>query len=174
MIYTFRFISNEEESFIMDVNINHNQTFKELHTVIQETLRYDESQMTSFFKSNQDWEKLEEITLVDMGSDMPSKSMDKTYIEDIFGKTGENILYVFDFFSERLFFGSVVRMIDAEPPIKLPTISKLEGKIPEQIVATSANDDDLLSSFDDMLKDADIGEEENDLPDDFLDDMNNF
>ena len=52
MIYTFRFISNEEENFVLDVNINHDQTFEDLHLAIQKTLEYDSSQMASFFTSN--------------------------------------------------------------------------------------------------------------------------
>ena len=37
MIFTFRFISDEEDSFLLDININHDQTFEELHNKIQET-----------------------------------------------------------------------------------------------------------------------------------------
>ena len=132
MIYTFRFISDEEESFALDVNINHNQTFEQLHRVIQKTLNYDSNQLASFFTSNEHWEKLHEITLVDMGGDPLVKTMSETHIEDFFSKKDQRLLYVFDYFNERLFFASIVRIIDAESPVELPSVSKLEGKFPPQ------------------------------------------
>ena len=156
MIFTFRFISDEEDSFVLDVNINHDQTFLQLHQAIQKALDYDSQQMASFFNSNDDWEKLDEITTMDMGSDTPVKIMSETKVEDFYSEKNQRILYVFDFFAERLLFGSVTRTIDAEPPIELPSVSRIEGKIPEQLSSVdNFNDDDLLASFDfsDELKD---------------------
>lgn len=132
MIFTFRFISDEEENFVLDVNINHNQTFEQLHIAIQDTLKFDASQLASFFTSNEEWEKLHEITLVDMGGDSLVKTMSETTIENFFSKKDQRILYIFDYFNERLFFGSLIRTIDAESPIELPSVSKLEGIIPLQ------------------------------------------
>lgn len=147
MIFTFRFISDEEDSFVLDVNINHDQNFLQLHQTIQKALNYDTQQMASFFKSNAEWEKLDEITTVDMGADSPVKIMADTKIADLFDNKNQHILYVYDIFNERLFFGSIIRTIDAEPPINLPSISRLEGKIPEQLSIQQNIDDDLLTSF---------------------------
>lgn len=158
MIFTFRFISDEEDSFVLDVNINHDQTFQQMHQAIQKALNYDAQQMASFFKSNDEWEKLDEITTMDMGSDTPVKIMSETKIESFFTEKNQRILYVFDFLAERLFFGSVTRTIDAEPPIELPSISRIEGNIPEQLSLNTNLDDDLLASFE--------------LPDDLDDDFN--
>jgi len=151
MIFTFRFISDEEDSFVIDVNINHNQTFEQLHNSIQETLKYDSSQLASFFITNDDWEKLQEIALVDMGNDTDVKIMADTKIEDFFTEKNQRILYIFDYFNERLFFGSVVRTIDAESPIQLPSVSKLEGTIPPQTkeISTNLNDDFDIDDFKD-------------------------
>jgi len=133
MIYTFRFITDEEESFVLDVNINHDQTFEQLHRVIQKTLKYDSNQLASFFTSNEYWEKLHEVTLVDMGGDSLVKIMSATKIEEFFSKKDQRLLYVFDYFNERLFFGSLIRIINAESPVELPSVSKFEGRIPPQI-----------------------------------------
>ncbi len=134
MILTFRFISDEEESFVLDLNINHDQSFLQMHQKIQETLGYDASQMSSFFISNQNWEKLNEITLIDMGYNDQVQVMSDTLIGDYFSATKQNLLYVFDLFAERLLFASVTRVIDAEPPIELPSVSKFEGNVPPQNV----------------------------------------
>lgn len=172
MIYTFRFISDEEESFMIDVNINHNQTFEQLHKFIQKTLKYDSSQLASFFTSNEQWEKIDEISFMDMGNDSDVRIMQETYIGDLFNDKNERILYVFDYLSERLFFGSVIRTIDAKSPIELPSVSKLNGDIPPQfkeIVDQEIND----TGFDDF--DDDEGFDFDELPDDLDNfDPNNY
>lgn len=149
MIYTFRFISDEEESFILDVNINHDQTFEELHNKIQETLDFDPSLMASFFTSNDQWEKLQEVTQLAMGDDTDVMMMSETTIGELFSERNQRILYIFDYFAERLFFGSLIRHIDAPSPISLPSVSKIEGKAPEQIAAKNALDEEVLADFDD-------------------------
>ncbi|MBI9066136.1 MAG: hypothetical protein JEZ09_02510 [Salinivirgaceae bacterium] len=170
MIYTFRFISDEQDSFVLDVNINHDQTFEQMQDTIQEALDYDPSHMASFFVSNNEWEKLEEITIMDMGADIPVKNMSETLIQDCFFEKNQRILYVFDFFAERIFFGSVIRMIDAEPPIDLPTVSLLQGKIPAQLIANQNLDVDFLNSIDY----SDELDSEGDDMMDYIDDMESF
>jgi hypothetical protein len=168
MIYTFRFISDEEESFIMDVNINHDQTFLQLHQIIQERLGFDPGQLTSFFASNESWEKLEEITLLDMGTEQ-AHIMENTPIEMFYHEKNERLLYVFDYLAERLLFGSIVRLIDAESPIPLPTVSKLEGITPEQTLHCDFEDDEFLMS--DHDEDSEAFGYEDELPED-LEDFN--
>lgn len=165
MIFTFRFISNEEESFIIDININHDQTFEQLHNTIQKTLGYDTKQLASFFTSNNSWEKIHEITFVDMGNNESVRTMSKTNIDSFITEKDQRILYIFDYFNERLFFGSIVRTIDADSPIELPSISKFEGTIPPQFKKDDIADD-MIYDLDDLNEDEDdISFEE--LPDDF-------
>ncbi len=160
MIFTFRFISDEEDSFVLDVNINDDQTFEELHNKIQETLDYDPSQMASFFTSNDEWEKLIEVAQMDLGDEDEACSMSKTTIGELFTEKKQNILYIFDFFAERLLFGSVSRVIDMESPIPLPSVSRFEGKVPEQQQAMHEEDMGDL----DFLEEDDFGDS-----DDFMD-----
>lgn len=170
MIITFRFISDESDDFVLDVNINSDQTFEELHIAIQNALNYDSSQMASFFNSNTDWEKLDEITLLDMGNDQPVKIMKDTIIEEFYQEKNERILYVFDFFAERLLFGSVTRTINQESPIPLPSISKYEGKAPEQLSLANGNDESFL---DDLLGEDFSESEITKEPFDKIDDLDN-
>jgi hypothetical protein len=147
MIYTFRFISDEEESFIMDVNINHDQTFLQLHQIIQERLGFDPGQLTSFFASNESWEKLEEITLLDMGTEQ-AHIMENTPIEMFYHEKNERLLYVFDYLAERLLFGSIT---------------------PEQTLHCDFEDDEFLMS--DHDEDSEAFGYEDELPED-LEDFN--
>ncbi len=168
MILTFRFISDEEDDFVIDVNINHDQTFEELHIAIQEALNYDSNQLASFFKSNDEWEKHEEVTLIDMGGDQGVSIMSDTKIEELFFEKNERLLYVFDFFAERLFFGSVSRTIDQESPIKLPSVSKLDGTIPLQVKIDIVDDGSLI----DDLYTEDFDEPE--FPDENIDNLDDI
>lgn len=166
MIYTFRFISDEQENFILDVNINHDQTFEQLHDTIQEKLDFDPSQLASFFISNENWEKLHEITLLDMGTEGSTTMLDSK-IGDYFTGKNQHLLYVFDYFSERLLFGSITRTIDAESPIELPSVSKLEGTIPPQSLHCDFNDNDFLT--DETEQSFENGGYEDELPEDLED-----
>jgi len=174
MIFTFRFISDEVDSFILDVNINHDQTFEELHNKIQETLDYDPSQMASFYTSNEDWEKLTEIAQMDLGDGDDTVSMSEAKIGDYYTGKKQNLLYIFDFLSERLLFGSVVRTIDAVSPVTLPSVSCFEGEVPAQIEEMDEFDeDDFKTDYDDDYDPSDLedlmGDMDgfNELPDDY-------
>ncbi|MFA6401698.1 MAG: hypothetical protein WCX31_08750 [Salinivirgaceae bacterium] len=166
MIFTFRFITDEEESFIMDININHDQTFEQLHDAIQEKLDYDPAQLASFFISNESWEKLQEITLLDMGVE-GGKNMADSRIEDFFTAKNQHLLYEYDYLAGRLFFGNVIRTIDAASPIDLPSVSKLEGSIPPQIKRfdVNLNDEDWGNDEDED----EYGDFEDELPEDLED-----
>lgn len=169
MIFTFRFISDEEESFILDININHDQTFEELHNKIQETLDFDPSLMASFFSSNDKWEKLQEVTQMPMGDDTDVMMMGDTKIGELFSEKNQRILYIFDYFAERLFFGSLTRHINAPSPVTLPSISRFEGKAPEQISAGNSLDEDISANFDSYDPEDDaLNGEENESLDDYL------
>ena len=166
MIYTFRFISDEEDTFMIDVNINHNQTLEQLHNAIQKTLKFDANQLASFYTSNDQWEKIDEIALLAMDEDADVKIMKDTYIDDLFTEKNQCLLYVFDYFNERLFFGSITRTIDAKSPIKLPSISKLEGQIPPQFKEVEYKEAEV-NSFDDYDDEGDF--DFDDLPEDYGD-----
>jgi len=169
MIYTFRFVSDEEDDFIIDININHNQSLEELHNTIQKTLNFEGNQLASFFTSNKEWEKLEEIPFVKMDETSKIEIMNELNIEDVCSEKEQNILYIFDFFNERLLFGKVIRTINAKSPIKLPSVSKLEGIIPKQIKEIPI-DEDILSEtddFDNEFNDSCFNKDDFDNSDDF-------
>lgn len=173
MIITFRFISDEEDDFVLDVNIKHDQTFLELHEAIQKQLDFDPTQLASFVKSNEEWEKLDEIALMDMGEDTQVHIMAETKIEYFISQKNERILYIYDFFEERLFFGSITRIIDQESPIPLPSVSRYEGIVPMQFQEEPTFD----HSLSDNSLDEGIDEDEEDDEDiifESLDDLSDM
>lgn len=166
MIYRFRILSNEEEGFLREIEVLSSQSFLDFHTAIQQSVGYDQSQMCSFFLSDESWEKGLEITLLDMG-DYPGLEMiemKNTVLSEHITDKGQRLLYVFDFFSERAFFIELVDLIPKGPDAGFPRCAMSEGKVPQQIKISDFNDglpeDDFFDSddFDDSNQDFDISE----------------
>ncbi len=172
MILNLRFLSGENDDFILDMQIDGSATFAQLHKAIQQQLNYDASQMASFFTTDQEWNKETEITLVDMAMDenTPSITMEDAVVEDYLQDAHQRFLYVYDFFSERCLFVEVMNMTDGA--LAEPLCLQCNGEIPTQIVMDQAfdqpeefsafEDDDLfdeMDQFDDFDEDNDFSTE---------------
>lgn len=156
MNLTFRFSSDEEADFTLDITIGSDKTFDDLHQAIQKALGYNNQQPASFFVSNEAWEKLDEITSIDMGAG-GVHLMDETKIEEFFGEKDQRILYVFDYFSERLIYGFINAVKNTKSVAA--KVDKLDGHIPP---LEAGIDDDINNLFGD-----DEGIDDEDL-DDYL------
>lgn len=149
MIYKFRLITNESEDFFRDIEIKDDQTFLDFHKAIQFVCKYDASQMSSFFTTDEEWSKGEEITLVDMeageGEGAEKHIMEESVLKDFISEKKERLLYVFDFFSERAFFIELMDIVEEDPDISYPTCTNAKEKAPEQIKVEEADMDDLFT-----------------------------
>ena len=67
MIFGFRMLSDEDDNFIRDYEIPYDMTLKDFYRFICGDLNYNDKEMSSFFLSNDNWEKLKEFTSEDMG-----------------------------------------------------------------------------------------------------------
>jgi len=135
MVYRFKMLSNEVKNFVRDIDISANQTFFELHKIIQEDLHYDSTQIASFFLTNHEWEKETEFTLFDMTDNgrIPAIPMDKAVLEDYIRDNMQRLLYVFDFFNERAFFIELIASIK-DTCGDYPRITYSLGQPPPQIL----------------------------------------
>lgn len=180
MIIYLRLLSDEAENFVKEIAIDDNQTFADLHNFIQELLNYDATQMASFFTTDKDWNKEMEITLFDM-TDSESETlrvMQETLLSEFISKVGQRVLYVFDFFSERVFFMEVIQLADGT--LAKPHCYRNDGEAPKQIMIGDINgdlkkesmkmyDDEFDGSIDTLdfssLEDIDIDIDSEDLSD---------
>jgi hypothetical protein len=177
MIYFFRAISNESDDFLFDIAINSHDKFVDLHHFIQQQLNFDPSQMTSFFLTDEDWQKEKEITLIDMMMDDDTAAvMDKVCLEEFLNEPKQRLLYAFDLFAERVLFMELTDITEGN--VKEITAVRFEGAPPPQFSEEGfAFEDALLSDGiyedepDDFISFGD------DFPDDYADegdDMNDF
>jgi len=135
MIFLFRIISDENPEFIRDLVAESSDTFLDFHTTLQKELGYDPAQLASIFLTNHQWEKEQEITLIDMMPDpgVSSFIMDQVTLGEYISQPNQRMLYVFDFFSDRTLFIEVLEMSDQVSQRPTPFISLRKGDPPPQM-----------------------------------------
>ncbi|HKK69164.1 MAG TPA: hypothetical protein VJ946_13165 [Bacteroidales bacterium] len=154
-ILTFRILSPENPKFIRDIDIPDEKRFYDLHMGIQAACNYDYSQMTSFYLSNQNWEKLREISMMPMeeqNTEEAPLNMKYTLIKDKLQKKGQRLLYLFDFFSVRMMFIELVnirKMGPEEARLNYPRVILSEGEAPQQLMVDDFDADIDLDDPDD-------------------------
>jgi hypothetical protein len=167
-VIRLRVLLDQEEVVFRDLELNCGSTFSQLHELIQEAFGFDDSQMASFYVSNEDWEKGQEITLMDMGerteNGEPILMMHDTLLKDVIFESGQKLLYVFDFFLMWCFYVDVVDVKELDDMVITPRITQRFGEAPEQYskspemsfetddaLAMQAEDDDEIGDMFDLL-----------------------
>jgi len=153
--YQIKILSNESESFIMNIVAHDTLTFLDLHQGIQKALDYDPLQMASFFLSNDNWEKNTEITVINMEEEK-ALLMEDSLLGDYIKEENQKLLYVYDFFSERAFFLFITKIEEIE---EASFSINVKGDVPLQIVidiedeTSTINNENILDEFDDFDED---------------------
>ena len=190
MIYRFTIISDEVDDFIREIQIDSEATFFELHKAILEAAKYKDDQMTSFFICDDDWEKEQEITLIEMDtdSDVDSYVMSETPISELVTDEHQKLLYVFDFLSDRAFFIELKEIVFGQDIDAAECTASL-GDAPEQYKLEEVEDifepkakgkKAAISEFDDENFYGDEGFNEDEFDDEsfsdlsFDDDINSY
>ena len=177
MIYLFRIISDENPAFLRDLVADDSDTFLEFHQILQKDLGYDPTQLASFFVTNHEWEKQQEITLIDMMPDsgVSTFTMDQTTLGEHLHDLNQRMIYVFDFFSDRAFYIELIESSDENSPKATPFIGHSKGDAPPQLALDRLLSEDAEENmFDEdedqedlRLDDLDPDMLENGMPEDF-------
>lgn len=135
MVFKFTIISDEVDNFVRVIDIDSEATFLELHDAILDSVGFEKNQMTSFFICTDDWEKKQEVTLVEMesSSEYDNLVMESTQLDELLDDEKQKLLYVFDMISERAFFMELTEMIPGKD-LKKAVCTTLTGKAPAQIL----------------------------------------
>ena len=162
MVYKFVVLSNEDESFIRELEFRDTHTLLDFHNMLQDELEFDKSQLASFFITTDNGEKEEEFTLFDMGSG--SATMETAVLEDIIFRKNQKLLYVFDFFNERGLFIEYVGETKEDSSKELPACTISKGNPPKQVVFGGKASGNLYNNI--VVTDDD--DEEEGVEDDFF------
>lgn len=176
MIYLFRIISDENPDFFRDLVADSSDTFLEFHQTLQKELGYDPTQLASFFITNHQWEKQQEITLIDMMPDagVSTFTMDQVCLGEHISDLNQRLIYVFDFFSNRAFFIELIETAEETSSKNTPFIGHSKGEPPPQLALDRLLDEeeeDKLFDGDDQedlrLDDLDLDTLEGGRPEDY-------
>ncbi len=135
MIYRFLLLSDELDDFAREISVDSESSFFDLHEAILDSVEYSKDQITSFFVCSDDWEKEQEITLMEMdsGSEYDNLTMSETKLEDQVSDEGQKLLYVFDYVSDRAFFIELKEIVLSKSLSK-PYCSISKGEAPPQFL----------------------------------------
>jgi len=149
MVLYIRLLSNDAEDFVLEAAVDDTATFMELHLFIQKSLNYDTSGMASFVITDNEWNRLKEISLIKMNDDDEDVLlMEETTLVQFLKEQKQRLLYVFDFFSERAFF---IEVFDKkEGVVNVPQLLKLKGDIPVQFAIDDNLPEDTFDSEDEF------------------------
>jgi hypothetical protein len=92
--------------------------------------------MTTFFMCSDNWEKGQEVTLVEMesSSEYDNLVMENTKLEELLVDENQKLIYVFDMMSDRVFFMELTDIIPRKN-LEKPVCISSEGVAPVQIMA---------------------------------------
>lgn len=113
MVYRFVLLSDEQDNFFREIEIDSEATFLEFNNAILESAGYTSDQITSFFICNDGWEKEQEITLFEMdsSSEFDSYVMENTPLNEFVREVGQRLMFIFDNLNERAFFIELKKII---------------------------------------------------------------
>ena len=133
MIYHFRITSPETRNFHLEVELDREHTFFDLHTLIQKSIGFDSHQLASFFIPDQHGRKQKEISLLDTGFYGGAYLiMQRTSLADVFELSPQQLLYTYDFLSDRSLNIELTGIV-MERNLNEPMVMLKQGDAPVQV-----------------------------------------
>ncbi len=152
-----RIVADTQVDIFVDLRINKKNNFMTIHDFLIENFHLDKLEMSSFFYSNDDWDKGEEITLMNMnfGDEETVKHMESITINEVFQQKKLKFLYVNDFLNMNIFYVEILKESDLENEENLKLLHKL-GKYEAKKSGDnlSLKDENKLSEVEDILNDS--------------------
>ncbi|MBO4403265.1 MAG: hypothetical protein J5792_06265 [Bacteroidales bacterium] len=170
-IYKFRVLNDETDGFVRDFEIGAKQTFKDFHNAIIENVKgLNAKELASFYICDRKWNKVKEITLLDMDADMEEfqqeeeieeqdqylrnkkTTMDEAVLCNFIDDPHQRMIYEQDFLHPHTFYIELIKSCEAKENKKYPLCTHSCGELPKPLHLRKEEDfDDLLeeeNSFD--------------------------
>ncbi len=162
IILKLRVLSDENDNFVRDYEVDAFMPLVELHEFMIESMEYEPC-ISSFFSSNQEWERLLEYTLLDMGS-TEALSMDGVRVGDLLQEVDDRMVYLYDMFENRGYFITLMDLVKVEDSDSYPRECFAHGTPDDQYNAEAGNSDSSI--FEEMMDDFGEFDGEDDLYED--------
>lgn len=170
-IYRFRLLSDINDDFIRDIEIQAAQTFLDFHNMISQCVNLKGNELASFHICDQKWNKYKEITLIDMLNgkevDEVTKPVVETFImkdsliRDFIEEPHQRLVYEYDFLNMNTFFIELLSVHKQKDDGPYPKCTLSKGDMNQQAAPVPLPDDDL-----------DLDEEEDKFSEELLSDFN--
>lgn len=164
--------SKENTEIFRDVIIPDSASFADLYKISIEAFGFKGDQMASFYMSNDEWDKGQEITLEDMSfgdEENTTPVMEKAFVRDFIEAPDQKIILVYDFIKMWIFLFELVGYEKNTP--EKPIIVLSIGDAPKEDSRSGDDNDSIFAGeFDEFGEDE--GEDEfgfNDFDDDYND-----
>ena len=154
-----RVVADTQEDIFIDFNINKECSFKKIHEFLIEKFNLDGLELSSFYYSNDNWDKGEEITLMNMNFEDENnlKFMDIVFLKDVFQEGYFKFLFVNDFLNMNIFYLEILKESEIEIEHSIVVLHELgeyntkkNTYTSENSVNNSKNDkiEDILKEYD--------------------------
>ncbi|MFB6257365.1 MAG: hypothetical protein ABEH38_01625 [Flavobacteriales bacterium] len=145
-VMKFRTLLDTEDDVFRDIEIPEDSTLQDLHEQVQKAFGLSGQEMSSFYRSDDQWNKGEEFPLIDMGDEEEAqKTMDQIPLHELVGEEEElKLIYVYNFLNMWIFCLDFVKRFEPEPDRDYPRVAMSIGEPPQE----SADDIDPLKGLD--------------------------
>ena len=135
MIYKFILISDEQENFVREIEIDSEATFLDFQKAIISSVKYSANELSTFFLCSDMWEKEQEIMFMEMDTDsaVDAYLMEETKLEDLIEDEGQKLIFIFDMLTERAFFIELKEIVTGKT-LKNPYCTFSVGLPPQQTI----------------------------------------
>lgn len=134
-ILHFRVVIDNTDGVFRDIQIERTANFQTLHDAITKAFEFSGMEMASFYLSNDDWDKGEEIALMDIMADPgeePVRIMADTAMNELVGAVGDKMLYVYDFMRMWIFYVELIGTSEESTDLAYPHIALSVGIAPAE------------------------------------------
>jgi hypothetical protein len=157
-LYRFRVTFEDYDDVIREIDVKSNQTFEDLHRAIHQSTGYSPEFSSSFYISNDQWTKGEEITYlpnqkrIDRGVSLMNNVKLLSFIDD----PHQKFYYTFNFDRPFDFHVELMKIIlDETPGTVYPAVIKSVGEAPKQfgnvfnptVIPPTSEDFDFLNEM---------------------------
>ena len=140
--YKFRLFFDEVEDFVRDFELLADQSFLDFHdAIIRNISGLSGEELASFYVCDSKWNKLREITLIDMddrGEDgdsslLPKITMEEAILSNLIDDPHQRLIYEYDFLNLKTFFIELLKSSKSDSKYTYPRCTASVGELPKQV-----------------------------------------
>lgn len=163
-IYRFKVTFEDYDDVTREIDIKSNQTFADLHQAIHQSTGYNADYSSSFYVSNDQWTKGEEIAYKpnQRKTDRGVRLMENAKLSNFIDDPHQKFYYTFNFDRPFDFHVELTKILEDAPGVAYPAVVKAVGEAPKQfgnafnstVIPPTTEDFDFLNEMEFNPEDA--------------------